>query len=648
MSNVPHFIDPAGQIASILDTILSIAGPNFEGPYQSNTQPHDVIAANQETLIQYQMPGGSKLEGHADPSSGGNIGTAINSMIGLLSPAISAFAMILPILGVIRGIIEILCCLMNPFCVVKAIIRLFKKWIPPFISLFPPLAGVVIMISTAKAIMAIVFYIMTEIVPVIQLIIENILGMAELFAKPIDLTPSQTDAIKIKLTNAVKMLTQKTGVLAVFLPLLDLIFLILKLVSGFPCSSGKTDEENASTGSIPPATIEFGLESDSNCCDDLCPEILSSRSAAPRGIGVVVVSSFCEYAPTFVYNLITGNPKVTQLESFQESREDQLNGCLDEDIRYARPAGSAADRSHIKIKLTSRRGFSITVPALLIAGTTVKFVSPLGALFLGAVNYEIQPDYDMLVMSGIIGAGCHPDVQEVKRSVQARFSDLDNSALDNNPEANTLLDDTVEYNDKLNEQYAIISDAVGEVDLPPFDNQIARIEGARNTILDISNNFIANLTNILNKVINRNINASASAFNVSKDVVIADASDVSFITVSPRDITGAQLIKNIPGGVDINVEIITNFGEVFDQTFNNSAGTVVAKIKSPVVGTASITVKVNGKLITDFDGLNEDDRVKTVRFVSDAALPTRRRRSKPSANSKVNTGTTPERSPGNS
>jgi len=155
MADVPHFIDPEGPIASVLDTILSIAGPNFEGPYQSSTQPHNMVEANQETLIQYQMPGGSQLEGHANPSSGGNIGAAINSMIGLLSPAISAFALILPILGVIRGIIEVLCCLMNPFCVNKAIIRLFKKWIPPFISLYPPLAGVVIMASTIKAIMAI-------------------------------------------------------------------------------------------------------------------------------------------------------------------------------------------------------------------------------------------------------------------------------------------------------------------------------------------------------------------------------------------------------------------------------------------------------------------------------------------------------------
>ena len=59
-------------------------------------------------------------------------------MLGLLSPAISAYALLLPVLGVIRGIIEILCCLMNPFCIIPAIIRLFVKWIPPFISLFPP------------------------------------------------------------------------------------------------------------------------------------------------------------------------------------------------------------------------------------------------------------------------------------------------------------------------------------------------------------------------------------------------------------------------------------------------------------------------------------------------------------------------------
>lgn len=663
MADIPHFIDPNSPVVAVLDTILEIAGPNFAGPYASQAQPHNIIEANQETLIQYQMPGGSQLEGHANPASGGNIGTAINSMLGLLSPAISAFALILPILGVIRGIIEILCCLMNPFCVIAAIIRLFKKWIPPFISLFPPLAGVVILASTIKAIMAIVFHIMTEIVPVIQLIFENILNMAQAFQNIDDLSQSQIDAVKIKLDNIIKTLIQKLGVLAVFLPLLELIFLILRLVAGFPCDGGKSDKENASTTSIGPTTIEFGLESDSNCCDELCPEILNFREKIPFGTGVVTASSFCEYAPIFVYTLHTNNEVVREVSPFQESREDQLNGCLDEEIKYARPTGSERDRALVRVELNNRRGYIQTFPALLIDGTNVKFVSPLGPAFLGVVTYKVIPDYDLMVMEGVMPLGCHPDVRKVKSAISARFPDITNSATENNPEAEDIFTDTVEYKTLVDDQIAEITAAVNEVirfpddpvgvgdgpiGEPPFDDQISRIENARDTLLDEGFNLTNNFTNRLNTIVNRNINPGASTFDVDRDTVAADASDFAIITVTPRDLTGASLLRSVPEGVGVNIEIITDLGEVFEQEFKNARGVVEAKIKSPVLGTATITVRINGELVTDFDGEVETTRTREVRFISDAELPTRRRRSKPSAASKVNTGTTSERSPGNS
>lgn len=671
--SISHFIPADSPVLPILEAILSAAGENFGTPYNSDTQPNDMIEANSETLIQYQMPGGSQLEGHANPASGGNIGTAINSMLGLLSPAISAYALILPILGVIRGIIEILCCLMNPFCVIPAVIRLFKKWIPPFISLFPPLAGVVILISTIKAILAIVFFIMTEVIPTIELIISNIKNMAALFSNTADLNDSQLQASQTKLENVLKTLIQKTGVMAVFKPLLDLIFLILRLVAGFPCKGGKSKSTDASTSNISTSPISFSLdERDSSCCEeDLCPEILNDRSKAPKGAAILIKSGFGDCAPFFVFRLITGNPEVAKLEQYQESFQEQLNCQLDEPIKFSKPAGSNGDRSLLKVKLSDRTGLSreFIVPVLDISGTVVKIVSPLGFLFLGQlVNYEIVPDYEMLIHQGIMGVACHPDVTLAREEIAAQYPQLDDgtSTLDNNPEGADLQDDYDNALNTLNLTYSDIGDAVAEVGditdellqdladgkpiddrLPPFDDQINQINDARDNFVDTFNNFASGLSDALNSVISRNVNSSASTFDVSKEVVRADAEDFAIITIIPRDVTGTPILKSVPSTVDLNVQIITDFGVISNQQLNSSEGTVTAQIASSIIGEATISVRINDELIVDNDGTTTTTRTRQVSFVAEDALPIRRRRSKPSTKSAINTGTTSEREPGN-
>ena len=633
MADTPHFMDPNGPMAAILDAILSTAGPNFEAPYQSSTQPHDMVGANHDALINYQLPAGAHVDGHADPGSGGGIGKAINSMLGFLSPAISAYALILPIMGVIRGIIEIICCLSNPFCLIPAIIRLFSKWLPPFISLFPAVAGVVIVLSTIKAILALVYHILIEVVPVVQLIIQNMLDLDDFLKQSDDLSQDRIDAVNAKLSSLLDTLIQKTGVLSVFMPLLELIFSILSLTSGLPCGSGDSDGaggcgEDVGTGTLEGQKVPV-TGSDSGLCDDACPEALSSRDAAPSGSGLVINSSYCDYAPSFVFLLKTGNEAVRELEQFQESKEAQLNGCMDEEITEARPAGSTGDRSNIKVKISNSRGASITVPALLISGTTVKFVSPLGALFAGGtVDYEIQPDYDMMVMSGVMGAGCHPDVQSVKRALATRYPQLPGSLTSNNPEVANLVGDTGDYNNSITNNQAKLRDAVNAGD-------VAGVEAIRDDIITDSNDFIASLTGMMNAVINRNVSASASGFLVSKNIVTADASDVSVITISPRDITGAPLVRNAPAGVEVNVEIDTDFGEVFGQTFNVNTGDFTASIRSATTGTANITARINQVTVTRFDATTEDDQVEEVRFISEAALPARRNREQQAAADKL-------------
>jgi len=637
-----HFIDPTGPVAAAIDAILQVAGDNFTAPYDGNQQPNNVVEANEDFLLQYNMPGGSKSQGMANPAQGGSIGAAISTLLMLLSPFISAYALILPILGIIRGIIEVICALLNPFAIGPAVERLFKKWIPAFISLFPPISGGIIIQSTIKLIMAIIFFVMTEIIPTIELVIDNIEKLEAAFNEPESLTQAKIDASQEKFRNVIKTLVQKIGILSVMLPLLELIFLIINLVVGFPCSSDSKGPFSLV------ATLPFdNAISDVSCCDeDVCPEILSNRNAAPSGSGVLLQSRFGDCAPGFVFQILTSNPKVAELEQYQESFREQLNCQLDEPIKFARPAGATSDTSLMKIKIKSKRGQSreVTLPILDITGTTVKVTSPLAVLFLNQlVDYEIQPDYDMLVMHNIIGLACHPDIASAKESVANKF-DL-TPFLVKNPEVAPLLDDYRGLVDDYDRLMAQAADCVEVPDEPPFDQNITCLDSTRSEILDLSNAFIDSLCNMLT-ALQRSANPSTSSLEVNKRDVRADNTDFALITVTPKDIAGTLISQNLPDcATPAKVEIITDFGVVSNERFSRASGNLSAEIRSPITGIASVRAKVNNAFVTDFIDESDSVAIRKVRFVSDSALPIRRKKSKQSSGITVSTGTTSEREP---
>jgi len=647
-----HFIqDPT--VLGIIQGILDVAGPNFTAPFDSTQQPYDGSGGNNETLLQFQMPGGSTLRGYAEPSAATSIGAGINSMLAAFAPAFSAYALILPILGVIRGIIEVICAMMNPFSVARAVTRLFRKWIPPFISLFPPFAGVILIISTIKAIIAIVFYILTIVVPTIQLIIDCFEKIRDLRSG--DIPEEQREAIlasiNAKVEGIIASLAQKTGVLGVLLPLLEILFTILGLVSGFPCKKGNSDRANATAQSINEFPIIAGP--DVTCCEELCPEILSDRSLQPSGVGVLVQSSFGDCAPGFVFRLITNDAGVAEFEPFHEASQAQLNCQLDEPISGATPVGSTGDTSTLKVRLTSRRGVSrsVLLPVLDINGSELKVTSPIAALLVGAVNYTLEPDYDMLVFHNIIGVGCHPDVQDAATELQNTFSDLETPVTERLPEIATLLDDTSDINDQIGNAItdleACADSAFSRTDPDDIDEDIQCANDVQDDLLDLLNAFVADLTGRLNGILDKIVDTSASLFEVDKTTVIADGQDVGVITITPRDVTGTPIIRNLPADVGLTVNIFTTFGVISNQQVNNSAGTVTANISSLSPGTASITVNLNGNPIIDIDGTTVTTRTRRVRFVQEATLPARRRRSKPSAGKAINTGVNSEKEQGN-
>lgn len=637
-----HFIEDPTAL-SIIQTILDLAGPNYNAPYDSDSQPNNANERNNETLIQYQLPGGSELKGYAEPASSQNMGSAINSMLAALAPFISAYGLILPILGVIRGIIEIMCAMMNPFAVIAAVIRLFVKWIPPFISLFPPFAGIVIILSTIKAILAIVFFILTEVVPTIQLIINNILDLVEAFG-PNGNIQQVTGGIE-KLQRVIKDLANRFGLLGILLPLLELILLLLGLVTGFPCSGGKRSD--CSRGSLPRGADE-NFPCDESDTTNECPDLLKNL---PEGQALILPSFFGDSIPFFAYTIITltGNSRLPELQPFLQDLKSQLDPQLDEPVDEASPYGGDGNSAHFILEITDKRGNVTESPIVSVRGNIVLTINPVLIGKIGFVDYKVRPNYPMLVARNIIGVGCHPDVETVINQLQQRLGDTELSALDKNPEARNILRDVQDLNDDLNGSIDRLTGIVDEIEdaAPNLQPLADRAQEEQDFLVDRLINFSEDMKNIMNAVLSRSTDRVTSELEVDKNIVKAGGGDnIATVIVTPRDFTGAAIARNIPDGVDVSVDIFTTLGTLANQQRNNSTGQITAELSSPFPGVATVTAKVNQDFITTFDGNDEVVKELEVQFVADSVLPKRRKVSRVGQTTKSPTGSGSDREPG--
>jgi len=624
-----NFIQDPKVLATI-QVISDLVGNDFNFPYDSSQQPIDAVAKNAQALLQFQLPGATTLRGYADPSLAESMGSAINSLMAGLAPIMSVYGFLLPILGVIRGIIEVLCAMMNPFAVIRAIIRLFKKWIPPFIALFPPLAGLIIILGIIKLILAITFYIMTVVVPTYQLIKHNIKVLEKSFGPNAN---DQTRAAgKAKLEKLLEEFLNQIGVLAMLKPLLEIITLILGFKAGFPCGKGKKGHITVSSD-------------DTTCCGDLvCPPEL--KRGAITGRGTLIPASFGNAAPFFAFKLFTNHSLTPKLKKYNQSLRDQLNQQLDEEVDEAcAPGGDDSECPTLRVRIKSRRGRSNEILKAIakISGSTLTVISPSLATMTGAVDFEIEPNYDVLIMRNMIGLGCHPDIEDAKAALEARTPALDLSIAEKFPEVSDISGDYNKFGDDINKCFSQLKLKVANIIVsdPPYNTD--DIDASQDCMLNVLNNFADDMKNKLRSLISKGTDKDNSDFSVDKNIVRADGKDKAIISVIPRDITGANLTINLPADVDVQVELFTDLGIITNQHLDNTTGQISADITSPIAGVASLTAKINSDFISDFDGISETVRVIKVRFVSDAVLPQRRVISTPAIGIKAQTGLGSER-----
>ena len=213
-------------------------------------------------LLQMLIPPGA-LKPALNPNFGKNIFDAIMKLLDQFMPFLMLYKFFLPILNLIICIIEVLCALMSPFALIKALNRLFTQCIPAFLNLFPIFALIIMIISLLLLLLALIEYIIAQILKFILAILRNINALVK--------------AVQHANATSVLAIAKKLGALLcifqnlfVLLALFGIIIQIIKDILGMlfsipPCEGG-------------------GPGSTEGCCSaNVCPTIVQTQYTNTTG-----------------------------------------------------------------------------------------------------------------------------------------------------------------------------------------------------------------------------------------------------------------------------------------------------------------------------------------------------------------------------
>ncbi len=249
---------PSGPALPGFGIPFSLKLPNLN-PLPDNF-PEDLLGLLEK--LQLLVPPGA-LKGPLNPNFGKDVFDAIMKMLDQFMPFLMLYKFFLPILELILCIIEVLCALMNPFKLIKALTRLFTICIPAVLNLFPIFAIICMIISLLLLLLALIEYIILQIIKFIKMILKNILALKKAIEKG--------DA------NAIKSIAHKLGSILCIFQNLFVLFAIFNIIIKIfkdllslafrlpPCDDGESDDD------------------DGCCTPDVCPEIVKNKYTRSTG-----------------------------------------------------------------------------------------------------------------------------------------------------------------------------------------------------------------------------------------------------------------------------------------------------------------------------------------------------------------------------
>lgn len=217
--------------------------------------PNDILDILNQIFL--QIPGGRiipNVDGAFD-----SVYDAVGKLMNAFAPYMAFYSFIQALLNIIICIIEVLCALINPFKVIKAIRRLFKQCIPDFLSMFPWIALIAMILAFILMLLALIEYLINTIIALINDIIANITALAE----AVQIGHEEgIIAVTTKLSSLLCFIEQLFAMLIAF----QVIFVIIKAL--------------AELGGSKPCKRKGG-----DCCDDeVCPPFIGDFPDGTTGV----------------------------------------------------------------------------------------------------------------------------------------------------------------------------------------------------------------------------------------------------------------------------------------------------------------------------------------------------------------------------
>jgi hypothetical protein len=179
------------------------------------------------------------------------------NLFSMLQPFLSIYNFFTALLNMVMCIIDVICAIPNPYKLIRAIRRLIKDCLPPFLNLFPWMALIAMIISIILLLIALITYIIARVLEIIQDILANL----QLLASGITLQDAEsTVAVAFKIASLLCIIENLMAMLSAIAAIMAIID-TLSMIAGKKICSG-SDE--------------------SDCCgDDVCPPFIRNN---PNGI----------------------------------------------------------------------------------------------------------------------------------------------------------------------------------------------------------------------------------------------------------------------------------------------------------------------------------------------------------------------------
>lgn len=246
--NVPD--GPSGPAIPGFGTPFSMKMPNVN-PFPDGF-PEDLLDLMQR--LRLLVPPGA-LKPQLNPNFGKDVFDAIMKLLDQFMPFLMLYKFFLPILEIIICIIEVLCALMNPFKLIRALKRLLTICIPDFLNMFPVFALICMIISLLLLILALIEYIIQQILKLINTILRNINALVTAFQ---DSDANGVLAIAKKLGALLCQFQNLFVLFEIFNIIIQVIKDILRLLFHIPpCDDGDpSDEDGCCTPDVCPAIVK--------------------------------------------------------------------------------------------------------------------------------------------------------------------------------------------------------------------------------------------------------------------------------------------------------------------------------------------------------------------------------------------------------